>query len=124
MHCLTTSHPPNANTNTTSTQILGIEQRRIDTLLRELVGSRKRMLLVQAVSQHRQKRPGDAVTSLNNLISAYRASPEKGGVGAVQWGEHEELKELLGTYCNKVGGEGQWWKRQLLGGVAWFLVCC
>ncbi|GBF94257.1 110 kDa translocon of chloroplast envelope inner membrane [Raphidocelis subcapitata] len=82
-------------------QILGIEQRRVDALVKELVGSRKRMLLVQAVSQHRQKRMGDAVTSLSNLISAYRAIPEKGGVGAVQWGEREELKDLFATYCAK-----------------------
>jgi hypothetical protein len=44
----------------------------VDALVKELVGSRKRMLLVQAVSQHRQKRNSDAVTSLSNLISAYR----------------------------------------------------
>jgi hypothetical protein len=75
----------------------------VDTLLKELIGSRKRMLLVQAISQHRQKRGADAITSLNNLISAYRAIPEQGGVGAVQWGEHEELKELFATYCAKVG---------------------
>jgi hypothetical protein len=64
------------------------------------------MLLVQAVSQNRQKRGTDAITSLNNLISAYRALPEKGGVGAVQWGEHEELKELFGLYCSKVCRRG------------------
>jgi len=91
-------------------KILGIDQRRIDALLRELVGSRKRMLLVQAVSQHRQKRRDDAVTSLNNLISVYRAVPEKEGVGAVQWGEREELKELLGTYCLKVRLHGGLWR--------------
>ncbi|KIZ03227.1 hypothetical protein MNEG_4736 [Monoraphidium neglectum] len=60
------------------------------------------MLLVQAVSQHRQKRSSDVITSLNNLLSAYRAQPEAGGVGAVQWGEHEELKELFATYCGRV----------------------
>eukprot|EP00877_Chromochloris_zofingiensis_P006644 jgi/Chrzof1/2232/Cz11g07180.t1_TIC110[v5.2] len=86
-------------------QILGIEEKRVRMLLKELVGSRKRMLLVQAVSQNRQRRPNDAVTSLNNLISAYRASPENAetaGVGVVSWGEREELKDLYSLYCSKV----------------------
>lgn len=64
------------------------------------------MLLVQAVSQHRQRRPGDAATSMLNLISAYRAQPEEhdegSAVGVVQWGEREELKELYGLFCSKV----------------------
>lgn len=74
----------------------------------------RRMLLVQAVSQHRQRRPGDAVVSLLNLVSTYRAQPEAaaegGSVGVVQWGEREELKDLYGIYCRKVGeaGEGGW----------------
>jgi hypothetical protein len=56
---------------------------------------------VQAVSQYRQKRPGDSITSLNNLLSAYRAQPEE-GLGVVQWGEREELKDLFSAYCAKV----------------------
>jgi hypothetical protein len=99
-------------------KVLGIEQKRVDALVRELVGSRKRMLLVQAVSQHRQKRPGDAAVSLNNLLSAYRAKPESGGnAGAVQWGEREELRDLYGAYCAQVcflGGEGVWAGADLL----------
>lgn len=86
-------------------QILGIDERKLNGLLRELIGSRKRMLLVQAVSQHRQKRGADIVVSLNNLLSAYRAQPEKGGNGgAVTWGEREELKDIYGAYCARVGG--------------------
>jgi hypothetical protein len=27
-------------------------------------------------------------------------------VGAVQWGEHEELKELFATYCGRVSARG------------------
>jgi len=89
----------------TKNQILGIDERKLNVMLRELVGSRKRMLLVQAVSQHRQKRQADVATSLNNLLSAYRAQPEKGGnVGVIQWGEREELQEIYGTYCAKVIG--------------------
>lgn len=64
--------------------------------------------MVQAVSQHRQRRPGDAAVSMLNLISAYRAQPEQtaegGAVGAVQWGEREELKDLYGIFCAKVRG--------------------
>jgi hypothetical protein len=64
------------------------------------------MLLVQAVSQHRQRRPNDSVVSLANLISAYRAVPEQSGeggsVGVVQWGEREELKDLYAIFCDKV----------------------
>jgi hypothetical protein len=65
------------------------------------------MLLVQAVSQHRQRRPGDAATSMLNLLSAYRAQPEEaskegGAVGVVQWGEREELKDLYALFCAKV----------------------
>ncbi|KAI8462392.1 MAG: hypothetical protein J3K34DRAFT_448722 [Monoraphidium minutum] len=83
-------------------KILGVDEKRVGTLLKELIGSRKRMLLVQAVSQHRQKRGGDAITSLNNLISTYRAQPDKAGVGAIQWGEREELKDMFTAYCGKV----------------------
>ncbi len=84
-------------------KVLGIEERRIRMVVKELVGSRRRMTLVQAVSQLRQKRPGDAVTSLNNLLSAVRASPEE---GPVQWNERSELNDLFGVYCAKVGGHG------------------
>ncbi|KIY96976.1 hypothetical protein MNEG_10986 [Monoraphidium neglectum] len=83
-------------------KILGVDQRRVDALLRELVGSRKRMLLVQAVSHHRQKRGGELAATLNNLLSSYRAVPDKGGSNVVQWGEREELKEIFGAYATKV----------------------
>eukprot|EP00878_Enallax_costatus_P008337 GHUV01008715.1.p1 GENE.GHUV01008715.1~~GHUV01008715.1.p1 ORF type:complete len:884 (+),score=360.27 GHUV01008715.1:261-2912(+) len=98
--------------------ILAIDDRRVRMLLKELVGARKRMLLVQAVSQHRQRRPGDAATSMSNLISAYRAQPEEhpegGSVGVVQWGEREELKELYGIFCTKVTDQS---KRDELAGL-------
>jgi len=87
-------------------KIMGLEEKRVRMLLKELVGARKRMLLVQAVSQFRQKRPGDSVTSLSNLLSAYRAQPED-GLGVIQWGEREELKELYQVYCAKVADEAK-----------------
>ncbi|KAF8060559.1 SULTR2 [Scenedesmus sp. PABB004] len=99
--------------------VLDIEDRRVRMLIKELVGARKRMLLVQAVSQHRQRRPGDAVTSLLNLVSAYRAAPEEsapgaGSVGVVQWGEREELKDLYGIFAAKVADAA---KREELAGL-------
>lgn len=63
------------------------------------VGARKRMTLVQAVSQFRQKRPGDAAVSLNNFVSASRAQPDE---GPLQWNDREELKDLYSVYCAKV----------------------
>lgn len=87
------------------------------------------MLLVQAVSQHRQRRPGDAAVSMLNLISAYRAQPEAsaegGAVGAVQWGEREELKELYGIFCAKVRCiSGFYLGLQLHSGLRMGRACC
>ena len=90
-------------------KILNVDDKRVRMLLRELVGARKRMLLVQAVSQARQRRPGDAVTSMNNLLSAHRAQPDEGAAAGrpVQWGEREELKDLYALYCAKVGDDAK-----------------
>uniref|UniRef100_A0A383VE54 Uncharacterized protein n=1 Tax=Tetradesmus obliquus TaxID=3088 RepID=A0A383VE54_TETOB len=91
--------------------VLDIDEKRVRMLLKELVGARKRMLLVQAVSQHRQRRPNDSVVSLSNLISAYRAVPEEakegGSVGVVQWGEREELKDLYAIFCDSVADQAK-----------------
>lgn len=56
------------------------------------------LLLVQAVSQLRQKRLQEVVVSLNNLLSCVRASPE---AGPMAWGEREELLDLYGLYAAK-----------------------
>ncbi|WIA15162.1 hypothetical protein OEZ85_001848 [Tetradesmus obliquus] len=91
--------------------VLDIDEKRVRMLLKELVGARKRMLLVQAVSQHRQRRPNDSVVSLSNLISVYRAVPEEakegGSVGVVQWGEREELKDLYAIFCDSVADQAK-----------------
>uniref|UniRef100_A0A7S0S6E9 Uncharacterized protein n=1 Tax=Chlamydomonas leiostraca TaxID=1034604 RepID=A0A7S0S6E9_9CHLO len=78
--------------------MLGLEERKVKQIVKELVGTRKRMLLVQAVSQHRQRRPQDVATSLNNLLSATRAMPEK---EPLSWTEPSELRELYGIFCAK-----------------------
>ncbi len=66
------------------------------SILKELVQTRKRMLMVQAVSQFRQKRMNEAVGSLQNLLSCARALPEK---EPMAWREKAELKELFSAYC-------------------------
>ena len=40
-------------------EVLSLEEFKVKSMIKELVLSRKRMLLVQAVSQHRQKRPSE-----------------------------------------------------------------
>lgn len=67
----------------------------VKQIVKELVATRKRMLLVQAVSQLRQRRPQDVASSLNNLLSCNRALPEK---TAMAWTEHAELKEVRYSY--------------------------
>lgn len=73
----------------------------INSVIKELAGTRKRMLLVQAISQHRQKRPTEVTNSLLNLLSCCRVMPE---TTAMQWTEQSELRELFGSFCSKVCG--------------------
>lgn len=74
---------------------LALDQRRVDMIVKELVASRKRMLLVQAVSQLRQKRVSEALLSLQNLVSCFRAIPEE---KPLPWTEHDELQQLYSLY--------------------------
>lgn len=92
-------------------EVLALPQRKVDMIVKELVASRKRMLLVQAVSQYRQKRTGEVLTTLNNLISATKALPE---AGPMAWTEKEEVKELFTLYCSKQPSAD---KREYLAGV-------
>ena len=64
--------------------MLSLEEKKVKPIIKEIVASRRRMLLVQAVSQYRQKRPAETVVSLQNLLSCSRALPEK---DAIQWSE-------------------------------------
>lgn len=82
---------------------LALDERRVNSTIKELTGSRKRMLLVQAVSQFRQKRAGEAVTSLANLVSCFRVAPE----GEVTWNEREELKDLFGAFAVQFDAQKQ-----------------
>ncbi len=81
--------------------MLSLEEKKTRPIIKELVGSRKRMLLVQAVSQYRQKRPAETVISLQNLLSCTKVLPEE---KPMQWSERAELKDVFQAYCSEVRG--------------------
>lgn len=78
-------------------KMLSLEERKIKQIVKELVASRKRTLLVQAVSQYRQRRPAETVMSLQNLISCTRALPEE---QPMPWNERAELRDVFQAYCS------------------------
>ena len=93
--------------------MLSLEEKKLTPIVKELVASRKRMLLVQAVSQYRQKRPAETVASLQNLLSCTRVLPEK---TAMQWSERAELKDVFEAFCNaESSGEKRGAVQALLG---------
>jgi hypothetical protein len=77
----------------------------VKMIVKEEVGTRKRMLLVQAVSQFRQRRLNEAITSLQNLLSCVTLMPED---GPIPWKERGELQEVFGLFCAKVCGASRW----------------
>ncbi|EFJ41589.1 hypothetical protein VOLCADRAFT_98450 [Volvox carteri f. nagariensis] len=77
---------------------LALPANKVRLIVKEEVSTRKRMLLVQAVSQFRQRRVNEAVTSLQNLLSCVALMPEE---GAIPWKERGELQEVYGLYCAK-----------------------
>jgi len=77
-------------------KMLGLNDTKVRLITKELVGSRKRMMLVQAVSQFRQKRPQEVSASLNNLISCLRVLPED---KPLSWTEPQELRDMYATFC-------------------------
>jgi len=91
--------------------MLSLDERRIKSIIKELAGSRKRLLLVQAISQYRQRRPSEVTGSLLNLLSCCRVLPE---TSPMQWKEKEELRELFTAFCSKVEDDS---KRTELGAI-------
>eukprot|EP00798_Chlamydomonas_sp_ICE-L_P030469 gene30469-35480_t len=79
-------------------EALELDKKKIERVIKEMVGSRRRTLLVQAVSQVRQKRPVDAMVSLNNLISCNKVMPEN---GPMPWNEQQEINDVFQAYCGK-----------------------
>ncbi|GFR49409.1 hypothetical protein Agub_g11462 [Astrephomene gubernaculifera] len=83
---------------------LALPANKVRLIVKEEVGSRKRMLLVQAVSQWRQRRLREAVTSLNNLLSCVALQPEE---HPIAWKEAGELQEVYGLFCVKEESEAK-----------------
>lgn len=83
---------------------LALPPNKVRLIVKEEVSTRKRMLLVQAVSQFRQRRVNEAVTSLQNLLSCVALMPED---TAMAWKEKGELQEVYGLYCAKEENEGK-----------------
>ncbi|KXZ55238.1 hypothetical protein GPECTOR_3g379 [Gonium pectorale] len=81
---------------------LALPANKVRMIVKEEVSTRKRMLLVQAVSQFRQRRPNEAVTSLNNLLSCVTLMPED---APMSWKEKTELQEVYGLFCAKEESE-------------------
>jgi hypothetical protein len=76
-----------------------LDRKFVTKALKEIVGSRRRMLLVQAISQLRQKRPQDALTSTHNLVSCWKAMPDS---GPMPWTERAELQDVYVAYATRV----------------------
>lgn len=81
-----------------------LERKYVDRAIKEVVATRKRMLLVQGISQLRQKRPQEALTSVQNLISCWRAQPEE---NPMPWTEKAELQDLYVAYASQVEDGGK-----------------
>ncbi|GIL58607.1 hypothetical protein Vafri_13622 [Volvox africanus] len=90
---------------------LALPANKVRLIVKEEVSTRKRMLLVQAVSQFRQRRVNEAVTSLQNLLSCVALMPDE---AAIPWKERGELQEVYGLYCAKEDSDS---KRITLRGV-------
>lgn len=85
-------------------KMLDLEEKKIKPIIKELVGSRKRLLLVSAISQYRQQRPAELTSSLLNLLSCNRALPE---AAPMSWGERGELKDVYATFCARVDDQAK-----------------
>ena len=77
---------------------LGLDQKKAQSVVKELAGERKRTTLVQAVSFLRQKKVSDTVKALNNLRACAAALPE---TIAEAWSEKDEVADLYSLYVTK-----------------------
>lgn len=92
-------------------KMLALDPKKVKGIIKELVGSRKRMLMVSAISQFRQRRLVELTNSLQNLLSCTRALPED---GPMEWAERSELRDIYAAYCGRVDDSA---KRAELAGV-------
>ncbi len=72
----------------------------VKLIAKELAGSKRRMLLVQAISQLRQRRTQETTTSLLNLLSCTRALP--GNEASMSWTERGELRDIYAIFAQRV----------------------
>jgi hypothetical protein len=89
-------HPPFIAPSSSHTHTFAAQ---IKPIVKELAGSRRRMLLVQAISQARQRRPTELTISLLNLLSCTRAMPLS---EPMAWTDRGELKDLYATFTARV----------------------
>ncbi|KAG2482678.1 hypothetical protein HYH03_018413 [Edaphochlamys debaryana] len=85
-------------------EALQLPANKVRLIIKEEVNTRRRTLLVQAVSQYRQRRVNEAATSLQNLLSCVAMYPEE---GPMPWKEMGELYEVYGLFCNKEESEAK-----------------
>jgi len=93
---------------------LGLQEKKVQTIVSEVAGTRKRTTLVQAISYLRQKRLDEAVQNVNNLVACNRANPvEK----AMEWAQREELLDMYSVYLVKDKDEAKQGEVQKLLGI-------
>eukprot|EP00850_Spirogloea_muscicola_P000344 SM000001S04746 [mRNA] locus=s1:1907659:1913549:- [translate_table: standard] len=77
---------------------LGLDAAKLRSTVVDIAKERLKNCLIQAVSLLRQKKPNDAVTSLNNLLSCDKASRAE----PLSWPVKEELLDLYSIFVSQV----------------------
>lgn len=93
---------------------LGLEEKEVAAVVKDVAGSRKRTTLVQAISYLRQKKLDDAVKDVNNLLACNRANPSD---KPMEWAEPEELQDMFSVYMIKDKDEAKQAEVQKLLGI-------
>lgn len=87
---------------------LSLDEKKVQRLAEELAKDKKRTILVQAISNLRQRNPKGVAAALNNLAVAYKLVPGE----SEKWGDRTEVLDLFSVYVSKVccccGGGGVW----------------
>lgn len=77
---------------------LSLDEKKVTSLAQELAKDKKRTILVQAISNLRQRNIDGVATALNNLAVAYKLVPGEGD----KWGDRTEVLDLYSVYVSKV----------------------
>ena len=93
---------------------LGLEEKKVKEIVKEVAGNRARSTLVQAISYLRQKKLDDAVKDVNNLVACNRANPSD---KALTWSAPEELMDMFSVYLIKEKDEAKQQEVQTLLGI-------